>query len=356
MIGLSLFESGAPFMAGNWTISIITLVALIVFSQVFSRKSRFFLLFPVISAIAVGWICAVIGTQAGWIPAGNPANLTSAFHNIAAAPWFTIRPLIPFKWGFPTNTSLLIAGSFGMLAAYLASMVESIGDYHSCAKISEAPPPTERMISKGIGSEGLGCLVAGILQSGSGTTSYSENIGAMGITRVASRRVIRCGAIIMLVIPIFGKAGAFFASLPGPVVGAMYVGLFGLIAAVGLSNLQYVNLNNSRNLFVLGISLFSGLSVRFAFQSNPISWGAIGTVGGTLGMILQTILTTAMAVSALVAIILDNSLPGATRKERGLTYWEKEATEESWAKAEAEWTQMKEGEERKLAGFEASQK
>jgi len=112
-----------------------------------------------------------------------------------------------------------------MLAAYLASMVESIGDYHSCAKISEAPPPTERMISKGgIGSEGLGCLVAGILQSGSGTTSYSENIGAMGITRVASRRVIRCGAIIMLVIPILGKIGALFASLPGPVVGAMYVG------------------------------------------------------------------------------------------------------------------------------------
>ncbi len=356
MIGLALFETGAPFMAGNWIISMITLVALIVFSQVYSRRSRFFLLFPVISAIALGWICAVIGTLTGWIPAGNPANLTSAFQNIAAAPWFCIRPLIPFKWGFPTNTSLLIAGSFGMLAAYLASMVESIGDYHSCAKISEAPPPTERMISKGIGAEGIGCLVAGMLQSGSGTTSYSENIGAMGITRVASRRVIRCGAIIMLIIPVLGKIGAVFASLPGPVVGAMYVGLFGLIAAVGLANLQYVNLNNSRNLFILGLALFSGLSVRVAFQANPISWGAIGTVSGTLGMILQTILTTAMAVSAIIAMILDNSLPGATRKERGLTYWEKEATEEAWAKAEAEWEHMAEGEERKLEGFESAQK
>ncbi|MEA3313008.1 MAG: solute carrier family 23 protein [Caldisericota bacterium] len=356
MIGLSLFKSGAPAMAGNWTISIITLVALVVFSQVFSRKSRFFLLFPVISAIAVGWVCAVVGTLTGWIPAGNPANLTSAFQNIAAAPWLTIRPLVPFKWGFPTGASMLIAGSFGMLAAYLASMVESIGDYHSCAKMSEAPPPTERLISKGIGAEGVGCLVAGILQSGSGTTSYSENIGAIGITRVASRRVIRCGAIIMLIIPIIGKIGAVFASLPGPVVGAMYVGLFGLIAAVGLSNLQYVNLNNSRNLFVLGIALFGGLSISYAFETTPLSWGAIGTVGGTLGMIVQTILTTAMAVSALLAMILDNSLPGATREERGLTYWEREATEEAWTKAEAEWEQMKEGEERKLKGFEAVQK
>jgi nucleobase transporter 1/2 len=356
MIGLSLFETGAPTMAQNWVVSIVTLVSLIVYSQVFSRRLRWFLLFPVISAIATGWLVAVIGTLAGWIPAGNAANLTQAFKNIAAAPWFTIRPFIPFKWGWPTNGSMLIAGSFGMLAAYLASMVESIGDYHSCAKISEAPPPTEKMISYGLGAEGVGCLVAGLLQSGNGTTSYSENIGAIGITRVAARRVIRAGAVVMLIIPLLGKVGAIFASLPGPVVGAMYVGLFGLIAAVGLSNLQYVNLNNARNLFVLGIALFSGLSFRAAFNANPISWGPIGTVAGTLGSIVQTILTTAMAVSAIVALIMDNWLPGATREERGLTYWDKEATPEAWAKAEAEWKELKEGEERKIKGFEVSQK
>jgi len=356
MIGLALFEAGAPMMSGNWIVAFITLIALIVYSQVFARRTRFFLLFPVISAIATGWIAAVIGTLAGWIPAGNAANLTAAFKNIAAAPWFTLRPLVPFKWGFPTNTSIIVAGSFGMLAAYLASMVESIGDYHSCARISEAPPPTERMISKGLGSEGVGCLVAGILQSGNGTTSYTENIGAIGLTRVASRRVIKAGATIMLIIPIIGKVGALFASLPGPVVGAMYVGLFGLISAVGLSNLQFTNLNNARNLFVLGISLFSGLSFRAAFNAKPINWGAIGTVGGTFGSILQTILTTAMAVSAIVAMILDNTLPGATPEERGVTTWAKEATPEAWEKAEAEWAKMKEGEERKLSGYEASQK
>ncbi|MBA3063339.1 MAG: xanthine permease, partial [Atribacteria sp.] len=185
---------------------------------------------------------------------------------------------------------------------------------------------------------------------------YSENIGAIGITRVASRRAIRAGAIVMLVIPIIGKIGAIFASLPSPVVGAMYVGLFGLIVAVGLSNLQYVNLNNSRNLFILGLALFSGLSFRAAFIANPINWGLIGTFTGTLGSIVQTILTTAMAVSAIIALILDNYIPGATREERGLTYWEKEATPEAWAKAEAEWAQMKEGEEIKLKGFELVQK
>ena len=67
-----------------------------------------------------------------------------------------------------------------------------------------------------------------------------------------------------------------------------------------------------------------------------------------LGNICQTILTTGMAVSAIVGIILDNLLPGATREERGLTVWETEATDEAWARAEENWKQMSIGEERKV--------
>jgi hypothetical protein len=53
-----------------------------------------------------------------------------------------------------------------------------------------------------------------------------------------------------------------------------------------------------------------------------------------------------MAVTALLGIILDNILPGATRAERGLEVWEKEASEEAWEEAEAKWAAMKEGEAR----------
>ena len=260
---------------------------------------------------------------------------------------------MPFKWGVSHLSSLTIAGIFGMLAGYLASMIESVGDYYACARISEAPVPTEKMISRGIGAEGLSCLIAGLLQTGNGSTSYSENIGAIGLTRVASRRVIRCGACAMLVLPFFGKFGAALATLPQPVVGAMFVGLFGLIAAVGLSNLQFVNLNNSRNLFIIGIAFFAGLSIPYQFNTilsataAPIVWGTSG-VFHVLGNIFQAILTTGMAVTAIVAIILDNLLPGATRAERGLTAWEKEATEEAWEKAEAGWAKMAIGEEKEI--------
>jgi nucleobase transporter 1/2 len=335
-------------MAGNWTVSLITLVALVLYSQVFSRKSRVFLLFPVLLAILTGWISAIIGTAAGWIPEGNPANVAGQAALIKAAPWFSLRPALPFKWGFPQLNAITVAGSIGMLAGYLGSMVESIGDYYSCARIAEGPVPTEKMISRGLGAEGLGCLIASLFQTCNGTTSYSENIASIGLTRVASRRVIRAGAIIMLVLPFFGKFGATLATMPGPVVGAMYVGLFGLIAAVGLSNLQFVNLNNARNLFIIGIAFFAGLSFPSHFNATPIDWSAAGKVAEVLGSFVQILFTTGMAVAAIFGMVLDNLLPGATREERGLTFWESEATDEAWEKAEAEWAKMAVGEERKI--------
>jgi uracil-xanthine permease len=351
MIGLALFGIGAPWMASNWIISLITLVALILYSQVFSQKSRVFMLFPVLLAIVTGWIVSLIGTVTGMISPDSPAYLQTGL--VAAAPWFSLKPLMPFKWGFPDlGSATLWAGAFGMLAGYLASMIESIGDYYACARISEAPVPTGRMISRGLGAEGLGCLIAGILQTCNGTTSYSENIGSIGLTRVASRRVVRCGAAVMLIIPIVAKFGAILATLPKPVVGAMFVGLFGMIASVGLSNLQIVNLNNSRNLFIIGISFFAGLSVPYHFSpmlsanAVPIDWSGAGAFLKVLGDILQAILTTGMAVTAILGMILDNLLPGATRAERGLEVWEKEASEEFWQEAEAQWAAMKEGETR----------
>jgi nucleobase transporter 1/2 len=353
MIGLALFGIGAPWMASNWIISLITLVALIVYSQVFSQKSRVFMLFPVLLSIVTGWIASLIGTATGMISPDSPAYLKTDL--IFAAPWLSIKPLIPFKWGFPDlGSATLWAGAFGMLAGYLASMIESIGDYYACARISEAPVPTGRMISRGLGAEGLGCLIAGILQTCNGTTSYSENIGSIGLTRVASRRVIRCGAVVMLIIPIVAKFGAVLATLPRPVVGAMFVGLFGMIASVGLSNLQIVNLNNSRNLFIIGISFFAGLSVPYHFSpmlsanAIPIDWSGAGAFFKVLGDILQAILTTGMAVTAILGMILDNILPGATRAERGLEVWEKEASEAAWQEAEAQWAAMKEGETRPI--------
>jgi xanthine/uracil permease len=66
----------------------------------------------------------------------------------------------------------------------------------------------------------------------------------------------------------------------------------------------------------------------------------------TLSNIFQALLTTGMAVTAIIAMLLDNLLPGASKADRGLEAWEQEASEEAWEQAEEKWAAMKEGEMR----------
>lgn len=77
----------------------------------------------------------------------------------------------------------------------------------------------------------------------------------------------------MLFLGLVGKFSALFASLPDPVLGALFCTLFGMITAVGLSNLQFVDLNSSRNLFVLGFSIFFGLVLPSYLKQNPLVTG-----------------------------------------------------------------------------------
>ena len=80
-------------------------------------------------------------------------------------------------------------------------------DYYACARLSGAPPPPVHAINRGIAVEGLGCVLAGLWGTGNGTTSYSENIGAIGVTKVGSRRVVQWGALIMIAFGLFSKFG-----------------------------------------------------------------------------------------------------------------------------------------------------
>jgi solute carrier family 23 (nucleobase transporter), member 1 len=88
-------------------------------------------------------------------------------------------------------------------------------------------------VNRGIGTEGLGCLIAGIWGTGNGTTSFSQNIGAIGVTKVGSRRVVQYAGVIMLVLGAFSKVGAFFVTIPSPIIGGVFCITFGMVTAVG---------------------------------------------------------------------------------------------------------------------------
>lgn len=309
LIGLALFKFGAPEAGRHWPIGGLTILLIILFSQYLRQKHRTFELYPILLAIVAAWIVSATLTTVGLFPEGHPSH--TSLDNLKNAPWFRIP--YPFQWGFPQFGA---AAFIGMLAGYIASMVESIGDYYACARLSGAPTPDKHVINRGITFEGIGCLVAGIFGTGNGTTSYSENIGAIGLTRVGSRRVVQAGAVIMILLGMVSKFGALFTTIPQPIVGGMYCAMFGMIVAVGLSNLQFVDLNSARNLFILGFAFFMGLSVPEYFAQQPMQFEP-----AWVASILNTLGSTGMAVGAFTALALDNTILG-TDEERGLKAWE----------------------------------
>ena len=76
------------------------------------------------------------------------------------------------------------ASYIAMMAATFTSIIESVGDYYACARISCAPPPPAHAINRGIAMEGFGSIISGFVGSGGATTSYSQNVGAIGFTKV----------------------------------------------------------------------------------------------------------------------------------------------------------------------------
>ena len=71
-----------------------------------------------------------------------------------------------------------------MLAGVLTTIIESVGNFYACARLSGAPPPPKHAMNRGIGMQGIGCLLAGAFGTGNGVSSYGVNIGAIGITKV----------------------------------------------------------------------------------------------------------------------------------------------------------------------------
>lgn len=296
------------------------LCTIVLFSQYLKfvniAGTKLFALFPVILAIIVTWIFGAILTSADVWEEGNACRTDANSMILEESPWFRVP--YPFQWGAPVFKAYAIVP---MLGGMLASMIESVGDYFGCARLSGAPPPTPGIISRGLASEGIGVLLAGLVGTGNGTTSYSENIGAIAVTGVGSRVVVQCGAVIIIIVSMVAKVGALFATMPNSMTSGLYCALFGLIVAVGLSNLQYVDMNSPRNQFIIGFAIFNSLSVAGPSGYFPnVSENPFGDSNGS--DILYAIFSSPMIIAFLSAFILDNTVQG-TREERGLHVWDR---------------------------------
>ena len=314
-IGFSLAPTAIQFNAANfWPVSLLVVVLVFFFSLV--SKNKYFNIFAVLGSIVIAYLLCLALSVTGVFAPGHAAYIN--LQSIIDAPWLRLNLFMP--WGAPKFSGLAIGA---IAAGFFCVMIESIGDYHNCSYAAGINDPTVPQINRGIGAEGMCCALSGLLGS-VGTTSYTENIGLIGLTGVASRYVVRAGAVILICLSLIGKLGALIATMPTPVIGGAYITLFGTIGALGIQNLMRADMGSQRNVLIVGFSFLMALGLPGWVEPNQALFtGALGTTAG--GMI-WAVLKTPMAVAGILAALCDNLIPGTT-VERGIASGVEESQE-----------------------------
>lgn len=303
-IGFSLASTAVQFNAANyWPVSLLVVACIFLFSLIF--ENRYARIFAVLSSILIAYGVCLLGSLTGLFHPGHPAFVNLA--SVSQAPWIRLTGIAP--WGAP-KFSLVAFGA--ILAGLFAVTIESIGDYQACSFAASLPDPDEAMINRGIGAEGLGCALGGLFGA-VGTTSYAENIGLIGLTGVASRWVVRTGALLLIVMSLIGKLSALIATIPSPVIGGAYIALFGMIGALGIQVLMRADMGSQRNVLIVGFSFLMALGLPGWVEAQRAMFFSYGLFGEVLWAILKT----PMAVAGLSAGFWDSVIPG-TDAERGL--------------------------------------
>lgn len=330
VVGLVLYNVGFSGVGNCVQLGIPMIFFLILFSQYMRNiaiplprigKMRIFELFPVILAIIVTWVYAVIVTEAGAYDNASPSTQmycrTDQTTVLKNTNW--IRFPYPGQWGAPTFSA---SGVFTMFAGAISAMVESLGDYYAAARISGAPVPPPDVLARGVTWQGISCVLTGAWGSGNGTTAYNENIGAMQITGVGSKRVIQIGAVIAIIFGLIGKIGGLFASMPQAMVSGLFCVMFALIVGVGISQFQHCDQNSPRNIFILGFATYMGISIPYYFTTYTATnkHGPVNTGNESINDIFNSIFETGAAVALIITMVLDNTVPGSS-EERGMHVW-----------------------------------
>lgn len=305
-IGFTLAPTAIQFNAANyWPVSLLV-VALVFFFGLVS-KNKYFNIFAVLASISAAYVMCLLLSLAGIFGPEHASYIN--IHAVTEAPWLRLNIFMP--WGAPKFSGLALGA---ISAGFFCVMIESIGDYHNCSFVAGIDDPTPEQINRGIGAEGAGCAISGLLGA-VGTTSYTENIGLIGITGVASRAVVRSGAVILIILSLVGKLGALIATMPSPIIGGAYITLFGTIGALGIQNLMRADMGSQRNVMIVGFAFLMALGLPGWVEVNQELF--TGSLGATFGGMVWAILKTPMAVAGMCAAICDSLIPG-TDEERGI--------------------------------------
>lgn len=280
LIGLTLLPVSMDWAAGgsgaadygsltNIVISMVVMIIIILLNRyakgILSSAS-------ILIGIVVGYIiCYPLGML----------DLTA----VKEASWIALPSI--FKYGIDFNPVHVIP----FIAAYLVTSIETVGCLMAIGEACETELSGEQL-SAGLLADGVGSFIAGFFGAGA-NTSFSQNVGLIPLTRVASRYVVIVAGVILGLLGLFPKFSTLIAIMPNPVLGGAGIVMFGVVAASGIKTLGKVKGNN-RNLLIIAVSIGLGLgtTMRPDFLAN-------------LPGILQSIFSSGISTGTVVALLLN---------------------------------------------------
>jgi len=175
------------------------------------------------------------------------------FDRVAGAEWFEL--VTPLRFGMPIFDPIMI---LTMTLVMIVVMIESTGMFLALGEMCNRRIE-QRSLAAGLRTDGLGTLIGGLFNTFP-YTSFSQNVGLVGVTGVRSRFVCVAGGAIMIVLGLIPKMASLVESLPIAVLGGAGIVMFGMVAATGIRILAKVDFQRNRNnLFIVAVSLGFGM-------------------------------------------------------------------------------------------------
>lgn len=289
-LGLSSVAVGqAGFVQGGDMKSMIVAIFTFLVTAFISTKAKgVFKIIPFLMGIIGGYLFALILGVVDLQPFLDSIN-GPLFGHILKLPEF----YLPFSTNglFKEYRFYFGPEALAILPIAIVTISEHIGDHTVLGKICNRNFLQEPGLSKTLAGDGIATSVSALL-GGPANTTYGENTGVVGITRVASTKVILGAAIIAMVLGFVSPVQALIQTIPQPVLGGMSLLLYGAIASNGLRVLidNKVDFGEQRNLIIASVMMVLGL-------------------GGAIFPITKLASLSGTALSALVGIILNLILP-----------------------------------------------
>jgi NCS2 family nucleobase:cation symporter-2 len=172
---------------------------------------------------------------------------------LGAEPWLAFT--VPFAFGMPTLRPIV---TLAMCIVMLVTLIESTGMFYALAELTEQPLDAARL-RRGLLADGLGTFVGGLFNAFP-YTSYSQNVGMIGITGVRSPRVTAVAGGILIALGLVPKLGFIVASIPQSVLGGAGFVMFGMVAATGIGILGRTPIRPRREGVVIALAVGLGIA------------------------------------------------------------------------------------------------